>query len=293
MGSAKKQARGARANDGARAKAAARPTSRGAYAGSSIFANSSGVGARTFPFGLEGPGLEMHRRQRGMVALAVHGFVTFMMSGTLLALGGSGFGLLTTFSWALTTLFAVATFAEYWVLQHEVAWALFWGLPMLHGLLWLQLGLVGAFGVLPGALWHAAAAHSGGSVLMAQLGTAPLLGLPLLAVLGYVWAEQRYLLLLFHDFSAQLLPEHVWLNVAFHLFSPALPLALWEYGFNPLWPTDLPRWPGAAPVLLGCVLANGPLVYLAYRGSAEWIGSVRWLSRLSLVWCKPFRGATA
>ena len=27
--------------------------------------------------------------------------------------------------------------------------------------------------------------------------------------------------------SRQLLPEHVWLNVAFHLLSPALPLALW------------------------------------------------------------------
>ena len=85
------------------------------------FSGACGVAARAYPFGKEGPGLEAQLREKGVVLLCVQGFVAFGMVGTLLALGGGGFGLLSAFSWALTTLFAVASFVEYWALQHEVA----------------------------------------------------------------------------------------------------------------------------------------------------------------------------
>ena len=74
----------------------------------------------------------------------------------------------------MTTMFGIAVFAGYWTLQHQVAWLIFWCLPMLHGLLWLQLILISFFGVWPSTLWREYSAHSGGRLLMAQLGTVPL-----------------------------------------------------------------------------------------------------------------------
>ena len=72
-----------------------------------------------------------------------------------------------------------------------------------------------------------------------------------------------------------------------HLGSPVLPLALWAHALNPLIFTDLPRWPGSWPIGLVCLCANGPLLYYARLRTHEWIGSVRWLAHLSLVWTRP------
>eukprot|EP00966_Prymnesium_polylepis_P304167 7027213-Prymnesium_polylepis.1 len=253
------------------------------------------MGMRAFPFGLDGPGLQICQFARSVIATCVGAFVLLAMVGSLLTLGSASFGLLSQFSWVLFTLYGLAAYAGYWTCQHQVAWLVFWCLPMLHGLLWLQLVLIGRYGVWPGALWAQFGEHSADRLLMAQLvrrplgharararthththreprgrdcassarpacrrprgggggtharrplchplrarphftplprsatpvhaipsrfpgyqGSIGLLGLPLAALLSYMWLERNYLLLVFHDFSAQLRPEHVKWNL--------------------------------------------------------------------------------
>ena len=205
------------------------------------------------------------------------------MVGTLLALGLSGFSLFCHWVWLLSTLFAGATFAGYWVAQQLEAWLIFWTMWMVHGLLWLQLVLVASTGVWPGTLWAELSHHSGGSVLMAQMGAAPLLVLPLLAFLAFMWAERPYLEVVFYDFTAQLLPEHRKWNVLWHVCSPAAPLAVWAYAFNPRVFTDLPTWPGVLPVLVTCALCNGTVLMYLQGQALPYLGTVRWLHGVWLV----------
>ena len=56
------------------------------------------------------------------MTVCVHGFWLLFMVGTLLALGLSGFSLFCHWVWLLSTLFAGATFAGYWVAQQLEAW---------------------------------------------------------------------------------------------------------------------------------------------------------------------------
>ena len=149
---------------------------RGATSG--IFASASTLGAHTFPFGPDGPILEVQRRCTSTVTVCVHGFWLLFMVGTLLALGLSGFSLFCHWVWLLSTLFAGATFAGYWVAQPLEAWLIFWTMWMVHGLLWLQLVLVASTGVWPGTLWANFETHSGTDLLMAQLGSVPLCARP-------------------------------------------------------------------------------------------------------------------
>lgn len=145
---------------------------------SGLFASASTLGAHTFPFGPDGPILEVQRRCTSTVTVCVHGFWLLFMVGTLLALGLSGFSLFCHWVWLLSTLFAGATFAGYWVAQQHEAWLIFWTLWMIHGLLWLQLVLVASTGVWPGTLWANFETHSGTDLLMAQLGSVPLCARP-------------------------------------------------------------------------------------------------------------------
>ena len=149
---------------------------RGAPSG--LFASASTLGAHPFPFGPDGPILEVQRRCTSTVTVCVHGFWLLFMVGTLLALGLSGFSLFCHWVWLLSTLFAGATFAGYWVAQQHEAWLIFWTLWMVHGLLWLQLVLVASKGVWPGTLWANFETHSGTDLLMAQLGSVPLCARP-------------------------------------------------------------------------------------------------------------------
>lgn len=112
------------------------------------------------------------------MTVCVHGFWLLFMVGTLLALGLSGFSLFCHWVWLLSTLFAGATFAGYWVAQQHEAWLIFWTLWMVHGLLWLQIVLVASKGVWPGTLWANFETHSGTDLLMAQLGSVPLCARP-------------------------------------------------------------------------------------------------------------------
>ena len=195
--------------------------------------------------------------------------------------------------WTVVTVYSALIFAGYWLTQPLEAWLIFWFLLMVHGLLWLQLVLVAVYGVWPGTLWAELSHHSGGSVLMAQMGAAPLLVLPLLAFLAFMWAERPYLEVVFYDFTAQLLPEHRKWNVLWHVCSPAAPLAVWAYAFNPRVFTDLPTWPGVLPVLVTCALCNGTVLMYLQGQALPYLGTVRWLHGVWLVWCKPVRGAAA
>lgn len=263
------------------------PAGRGGRAPSGLFASASTLGAHTFPFGADGPILEVQRRCTSTVTVCVHGFWLLFMVGTLLALGLSGFSLFCHWVWLLSTLFAGATFAGYWVAQQHEAWLIFWSLWMIHGLLWLQLVLVASKGVWPGTLWANFETHSGTDLLMSQLGSVPLLILPLVAFLAFVWFERSYLQIIYYDFTSQLEPQHRIYNWLWHLTSPSVPLAVWAYFLNPKIFTDLPRWPGMLPVVPTMLISNGLLLYFFHRNTREYIGSVRWLHGVWLVWRKP------
>ena len=157
--------------------------------------------------------LEVQRRSHSTVFTCIHGFWLLFMVGTLLALGLSGFSLLAHWVWLLATLFAAVTFAGYWVAQPQEAWLIFWSMWMLHGLLWLQVVLVAYDGVWPGTVWANFGSHSGAHLLMAQLGSVPLLLLPLVALLVFVWFERSYLQIVFYDFTSQLQPHHRIVNL--------------------------------------------------------------------------------
>ena len=257
-----------------------------------VFKTHASLGARAHPFGPEGPSLQIERRQRSAVLLSIHGFLVLVMLVTLLVLGlDPGVSLLCHWTWALLTFFGVVALVGNTLCPRFEPWLIFWFLPMLHGLLWLQLALIGTTGVWPSSLWATVANHGGGRLLMAQLGTAPLLVLPLLALLAYMWIERSYLLVIYYDCRSQLLPEHRTLNIFWHINSPAIPLAVWAYCFNPRLYTDLPRWPGTLPVVLVAVLANSAMLYYCHRRTSHFTGMVRWmrgaLGCAWLVWCKP------
>ena len=133
----------------------------------------STLGAHTFPFGPDGPILEVQRRSRSTVFACIHGFWLLYMVGTLLSLGLSSFSLFCHWVWLLSTLFAGATFAGFAheALQQHEAWLIFWSMWMIHGLLWLQLVLTAYDGVWPGTLWANFETHSGPELLFAQLGS--------------------------------------------------------------------------------------------------------------------------
>lgn len=172
MGSAKKE----RAQTKRAAKqGGVRPTAsgKGGRAPPGIFASMTTLGTHTFPFGSDGPILEVQRRSHGTVYACVHGFWLLFMVGTMLALGLSGFSLFSHWVWFLATLFAGATLVG-WVAQPQEAWLIFWSMWMVHGTLWLQLVLVAYDGVWPGTLWANFGGHSGTHLLMAQLGSGPL-----------------------------------------------------------------------------------------------------------------------
>lgn len=292
MGSAKK--------DRAQAKRAAkqatgpggRPGKPGAAGGvmpmaPGIFAGGGGLGTRTAPFGADGPILELQRRSPSTITMCVHGFWTLFMLFTLCTLGSSSLSLLSNWVWLLVTLFATVTFAGYFDEAHYEAWLIFWSMTMLHGLLWLQILLVPFYGAAPGGLWGSFGDHSGEYMLMAQLGAVPLLLLPLVSFLAYVWFERRYLQIIFYDFTNQLEKQHRIVNMIFHVTSPSLPLAIWAYCFNPKIFNDLPRWPGVAPVALLIALFNGLLLHYFRTSTEDYIGSVRWLHGVWLVWRRP------
>jgi len=249
-----------------------------------FFSSASSVGAKMFPFGSDGPGLCVQRRSRGVAYTCVHAFLMIFMVAAHLTLGSWDFVLFTSWTWFLTTAFCCMTFCCYWLLHALEAWLLFWGLGMIHGLCWLQLALIAHDGVWPNSLWLAHGGHDGGDILMAQLGAGPLLLVPLLAVVAFIWVERAYLLAIYYDFTSQLLERHRTFNLVWHLCSPVVPFAIWSYAFNPRVVTDLPRWPGIVPLIPICSVCNGALLYIAQRQTSHYMGSVRWMDSSWLVW---------
>ncbi|KAJ1617314.1 hypothetical protein T492DRAFT_893921 [Pavlovales sp. CCMP2436] len=141
----------------------------------------------------------------------------------------------------------------------------FWALPMVHGLHWAVLAQVCLYGRSKASLWDRWGSSMGDYMLLAQLPDFVLLFVPAVAISVYAWWESEFVALSFYDLHSQLLPEHMWLNWAFHLFSPALPLAL-------------------------CFLANAPMLHFcAYAPMLRYFGTVRWDSEQWTVWLTPLR----
>ena len=84
-------------------------------------------------------------------------------------------------------------------------------------------------------------------------------------------------------------------------FAIASVLSAYEVHMTPCGPnslrvrvfTDLPTWPGVLPVLVTCALCNGTVLMYLQGQALPYLGTVRWLHGVWLVWCKPVRGAAA
>ncbi len=272
-----------------------KPSRRGASRGAAATPPQRPPPPFSSPFadaGRQGPCLVPSKRAGGVPLLCGLCCWALFMLGTLLALGGPRLGtqLLCHWTWTLVSLFsAVAVFGRWVGDGHVVGCISFWCLFALHGLTWLQLLLIWRDGVGPSELWSALGEYGGAHVLFSQFGSLALLALPPLSLLGYMYVDRDYLLIIHHDFHSQLLPHHRKWNLAWQIFSPAVPLATWAYLLRPPLFSDLPRWPGVGAVLGICLLCNGPLVIYAIRRNRHYVGPVHWLpgGGGSLVWSVP------
>jgi len=160
---------------------------------------------------------------------------------------------------------------------------------MVHGLHWAVLAQVCLYGRSKASLWDRWGSSMGDYMLLAQLPDFVLLFVPAVAISVYAWWESEFVALSFYDLHSQLLPEHMWLNWAFHLFSPALPLALWCFTCNARVMSDLPN---VHPFVFAasCFLANAPMLHFcAYAPMLRYFGTVRWDSEQWTVWLTPLR----
>jgi hypothetical protein len=246
----------------------------------------------------EEPGLVVRwKKGSGAIFTAILCFCVLLLSGTLLV-SPSLPRLLSHWSWCVLTLFSLpivichcTTVLTIYEETHRKAEAMaasliYWGLFMVHGLLWMSLLLVPLFGVPPGVLWDAFGEH-GGHLHLAQFGSVPLLTIPPLLLLAYVWFDRQYLVLVYHDvFEATnaRLGNSVW-----QLLSPLIPLSVWAaFLRTPLF-TDLPRWPGVVPLLAVCALANGPLLLYVFWSTRHFYGPAHWLldGGVAVWYCPP------
>ena len=132
------------------------------------------------------------------------------------------------------------------------------------------------FGVAPGALWTAFGEHGGLHLLMGQVGSVLLLGLPVCAISGFMAWEHEYLVAIFYDFHNQLRDGHRKWSTLWQVLSPLLPLGVWLACFRTSIFTDLPAWPGVGRAVAVCCLANGPPLYYVHHRSRVYKGSAQW-----------------
>jgi hypothetical protein len=232
------------------------------------------------------PGLCVHRRRHGVVYHAAYVLVVFLFLGTTVTLGSSTLPrLLSHWTWLIFSLYSLTLFGCRWFAEEAEAWVTFWLTPMVHGLLWMALVLVPVRGVAPGALWHAFGEHAGHHLLIAQIGTIPLLLLPPLVLGGYLWWEADFITAIFHDFYSQLARGQRKWNLLWHLLSPTLPFAIWAACLKTTVFTDLPPAVSTLEIVAVCLVANGPLlVYLHYR-TRVLTGATHWIDGGAVLWC--------
>jgi hypothetical protein len=229
-------------------------------------------------------GLCIVRRQSSVGYLAVFGLTVTLSVFTLLACTASLPRLLTHWTWMLFTLFSGTVFVGRWLYPDTEAALLMLFTLTLHGLLWLALVLVPLRGVTPSTLWHAFGVHGGDQLLPAQMGDLLLLGAPPLALLGFCVMERRYLLVLLHDVLSQLPPGMSKFFFLWQVFSPVLPLAIWSACMRQPIFSDLPVWPGVAPVMTICFVANVPPLAYAYWRILPLQGAAHWFEGGVILW---------
>ena len=242
------------------------PASNGGSGGGSIFGGGGGIE----------PGLCV-RREKGL------GFLSGVTCGVValaliqLALAPTFPRLLAHWSWFIVTLYGTALVSCRWAKYEETAaYLIFWGLLMVHGLCWLAFALVPIYGVMPGTLWAAYGDHGGAHLAIGSLGSLPLLLVPPLALLLYMWFERDYLVVIYHDFVHAM--DGPFVNLIWQLYSPLLLFSIWAVVFRPPLFSDLPVWPGT-PVVLGfCMVSNVPILYYAYRSTRQFRGPAHWFS---------------
>ena len=266
MGKQRRTARGAEAR-----QARAEPVSIG---------GGSGGAASFFDSPDDEEGLTVRHRKSGVIYLAIFGLIVFLSVGTVLSLGASTLPrLLSHWAWVLFTLFSTGLFTTRWFAPDVEAHVIFWGLLMVHGLLWLTVTLVLTWGMIaPGTLWDAFGQHGGAHLLITQWSSVLLLGIPLCALVGFMVWEHEYLVAVFYDFHSQLRRGHRKWNTLFQLLSPVLPLGVWLAFFRTTLFTDLPVWPGTLSVVSICCIANGPILYYIHYRSRFYQGSAHWFS---------------
>jgi len=250
---------------------------------------ASAGGSGTSADGMAEPGLFVKRRRSGVAHTSA------LLLGIALCLGVLMLGLSTMprllchFSWTVFTLFAVIVVGGRWVAADVATEVTFWLLTMVHGLVWLTAILVSLCGVLPGSLWRAFGQHGGDHLLIAQVGSIPMLFFPPAALTAYLWLEREFVAVTFHDLYTQLCsePHRRLLCVAWHIASPVLPISLWSATLRiPIF-CDLPEWPGAIAILGLCVLANAPILLYVEMRTVGFVGPALWFSDGVVVWHAP------
>ena len=227
-------------------------------------------------------GLLVFMQKKSAPYIAVLCFVTLVLTFLLLAMPSlphllAHWSLLifALFIGPLVVLRCQAYFSGSDVAQERAAWLVFWGMLMVHGLVWLSLVLVLAHGTSPRALWRAFGEHGGAHLDIACMGAGPLLVMPPLLLLGFMAYERKYLVCIYHDFFQA--SGGAYKNAAFQICSPLLPLALWAALLRPPIFTDLPEWP-PLPELLGvCALVNVPILLFIQYSTRHFHGPAHWM----------------
>ena len=124
---------------------------------------------------------------------------------------------------------------------------------------------------------------------MASLGSLPLLLLPPALLLLFMWFEREYLVVIYHDMYVAM--DGMWSNFVWQALSPLLLFSIWAAFLRPPIFSDLPRWPGAAPLLGACLFANTPILVYVARSSMQFRGPAHWFSGGVVIWAcgqEPF-----
>ena len=232
-------------------------------------------------------GLCVRTQPGGMAYLSGLTFVVVVLAGVSLAVAPTLPRLLCHWSWVLLTLFGGCLVGCRWAKAEGVAaYLVFWGLLMVHGLCWITLMLVPAFGVLPGSLWRAFDGHGGDHLAIGSLGSVPVLLAPPCLLLAFMWVERPFLAVVYHDvFYAMENP--VW-NLIWQLLCPMVPLAIWAALLRPPLFSDLPLWPGTPAILAACALANGPAMYYVHVSTMQFRGAAHWFRGGQAAVCLSF-----
>ena len=266
-------------------KATVRDGSCGAFNGGLPSTDASSAGYDSAPEA----GLCVCRQKGGVAYLSGMTAAVALLTIVQLALTPSLPKLLCHWVWVVLTTFGAALTAFRWLNYEEAAtYLVFWGLLMVHGLVWLPALMVPTSGVLPGALLHAYGEHGGAHIGIASLGSVLLLLTPPLLLLAFMWLEREHLVVIYHDFHYAM--DGMLINLVYQLLCPTIPFYFWGSVFRPMLFSDMPEWPAAPVVVVAGALANLPVMIYAYHSTRLFRGPAHWFLGGSIVWTADARG---